>query len=130
MTLRVPKLRNCLEMYTCPSQCPICACPVYKLGHSMYTRATAWALLVHYTGTAWILLVHYTGTTLTEQHDSVSLYFLESLPTVADDIVCDPPPYSTGSGDQSWAYKSLLTCRLLERIQGNWGKRSEPHTCR
>ena len=59
MTLGVPKL----EMYMCPSQCPICACPVYKLGHSLYTGATAWAFLVHYTGAAWILLAHYTGTT-------------------------------------------------------------------
>ena len=27
------------------------------LGHFLYTGATAWALLVHYTGTAWPLLV-------------------------------------------------------------------------
>ena len=32
------------------------------LGHSLYTRAIAWAHFVHYTGTAWALLVHYTGT--------------------------------------------------------------------
>ena len=43
----VPKLGNCLEMYTCPSQCPICAQHVYKLGHSLYTEATAWPALVH-----------------------------------------------------------------------------------
>ena len=81
---RVPKLGNCLEMYTCPSHCPICACPVYKLGHSLYTGATAWTILVHYRyclgtpctlhmqvllghslytrATAWAFLVHYTGT--------------------------------------------------------------------
>ena len=46
------------NVHMCPSQCPICACPVYKLGHSLYTGATAWTLLVHYTGTAWTLLVH------------------------------------------------------------------------
>ena len=38
----------------------------------------------------------------------------ESLPTVADDVVCDPPLYGMGSGDQSRAYKSLPTHRLLE----------------
>ena len=32
----------------CPSQCPICAQHVYKLGHDLYTRATAWPLLVHW----------------------------------------------------------------------------------
>ena len=37
---------NCLEMYT--YACPICAQHVCKLGHSLYTEATAWALLVHY----------------------------------------------------------------------------------
>ena len=34
---------------------------VYKLGHTLYTGAslaTAWPLLVQYTGTAWPLLVH------------------------------------------------------------------------
>ena len=36
---------------------------MYLLGHSLYTRATAWAFLVHYTGTAWILLEHQSGTT-------------------------------------------------------------------
>ena len=45
--------------------------------------------------------------------------FLESFPTVADDVVCDPSLYGTGSGDQSRAYKSLPTHRLLERIQGH-----------
>ena len=35
------------NVHMCPSQCPICACPVYKLGHSLYTGATAWTLLVH-----------------------------------------------------------------------------------
>ena len=36
----MPKLGNCLEMYTCRSQCPICAQHVvYKLGHSLYTEA-------------------------------------------------------------------------------------------
>ena len=44
----VPKLGNCLEMYTCTSQCPICAQHVYKLGNSLYTGATAWPLLVHW----------------------------------------------------------------------------------
>ena len=44
----VPKLGNCLEMYTCPSPCPICAQHVYKLGHSLYTGATAWPPLVHW----------------------------------------------------------------------------------
>ena len=34
--------------------------------------------------------------------------FLESLPTVADNIVCDPLLYGTGSGDQSQAYKSPI----------------------
>ena len=47
---------NCLEMYT--YACPICAQHVCKLGHSLYTGATAWALLVHYTGTTWVLSVH------------------------------------------------------------------------
>ena len=32
----------------CPSQCPICAQHVYKLGHSLYTEATAWPPLVHW----------------------------------------------------------------------------------
>ena len=32
----------------CPSQCPICAQQVYKLGHSLYTEATAWPPLVHW----------------------------------------------------------------------------------
>ena len=45
--------------------------------------------------------------------------FLESFPTVADDVVCDPLLYDTGSGDQSRAYKSLPTHRLSERIQGH-----------
>ena len=40
--------------------------------------------------------------------------FLESLPTAADNVVCDPPLYGTGSGDQSRAYKSLPTQWLLE----------------
>ena len=31
----------------CPSQCPICAQNVYKLGHSLYTEATAWPPVVH-----------------------------------------------------------------------------------
>ena len=79
VTLGVPKFGNCLEMYTCPSQSPICAQHVYKFGHSLYTRATAWALLVHWSyclvtpctlelllghflytrATAWPLLVHW-----------------------------------------------------------------------
>ena len=74
VTLRVPKLGNCLEMYTCAQAsaqsvhvlCTSLGTPctlVLLLGHSLYTRATAWALLVCYTGTAWILLAHYTGTT-------------------------------------------------------------------
>ena len=91
MTLRVPKLVNCLEMYTCAQAsaqsvhvlCTSLDTPctlellighslytrdtiwalLVLLGHSLYTRATAWAFLVHYTGTAWILLAHYTGTT-------------------------------------------------------------------
>ena len=41
-------LGNCLEMNTCPSQCPICAQHVYKLGHSLYTGATAQLPLVHW----------------------------------------------------------------------------------
>ena len=44
--------------------------------------------------------------------------FLESLPTVADNV-CDPPLYGMGSGNRSWAYKLLPTHRLLERIQGH-----------
>ena len=44
----VPKLGNCLEIYTCPSQCLICAQHVYQLGHSLYTEATAWPPLVHW----------------------------------------------------------------------------------
>ena len=32
----------------CPSQCPICAQHVYKLGHSLHTEATAWPPLVHW----------------------------------------------------------------------------------
>ena len=32
----------------CPSQCLICAQHVYKLGHSLYTEATAWPPLVHW----------------------------------------------------------------------------------
>ena len=74
MTLTVPKLGNCLEMYTCTQAsaqsvhvlCTSLDTPCTHellLGHSLYTRATAWAFLVHYTGTAWILLAHYTGTT-------------------------------------------------------------------
>ena len=48
--------------------------------------------------------------------DSMTHYtFLESLPTVADDVVCDPPLYGTGSGDQSRAYKSLPTHQLNPR---------------
>ena len=47
------------NVHMCPSQCPICAQHVYKLGYSLHTRATAWALLAHYTGTAWIRLVHW-----------------------------------------------------------------------
>ena len=43
----------------------------------------------------------------------------ESLSKVANDIVCVPPMYGTGSGDQSQAYKSFSTHRLLERIQGH-----------
>ena len=35
------------NVHMCPSQCPSCACPVYKLGHTLYTGATAWTLLVH-----------------------------------------------------------------------------------
>ena len=35
------------NVHMCPSQCPICACPVYKLGHPLYTGTTAWTLLVH-----------------------------------------------------------------------------------
>ena len=57
----VPKLGNCLKMYTCPSQCPICTsldtlCTLelllgyssytgaaYMLGHSnIYGRACTW----------------------------------------------------------------------------------------
>ena len=55
----VPKLRNCLEIYTCLRQCPICTQHVYKLGHSLYTGATAWPLLTHWRCIyAWAL---YTG---------------------------------------------------------------------
>ena len=64
VTLRVPKLGNCLEMYTCAQAsaqsvhvlCTSLDTPCtleLLLGHSLYTRATAWVLLVHYTGTAW-----------------------------------------------------------------------------
>ena len=84
MSLRVPKLGNCLEMYTCAQASAqsvhvLCtsldtpctlelllghSCTLeLLLRHSLHTRATAWAFLVHYTGTAWILLAHYTGTT-------------------------------------------------------------------
>ena len=35
------------NVHMCLSECPICACPVYKLGHSLYTGATAWTRLVH-----------------------------------------------------------------------------------
>ena len=68
VTLRVPKLGNCLEMYACAqasaqfvhSMCTsldmTCTLELL-LGHFLYTGATAWALLVHYTGTAWPLLV-------------------------------------------------------------------------
>ena len=43
----------------CPcSNCYSSTAYVYKLGHTLYTGATAWPLLVHYTGTAWPLLVH------------------------------------------------------------------------
>ena len=45
--------------------------------------------------------------------------FLELLPTVAGNVVCDPPLYGTGSGDQSRAYKPLPIHQLLERIQGH-----------
>ena len=36
------------NVHLCPSQCPICAQHLYKLGHSLYTGATAWSLLVHW----------------------------------------------------------------------------------
>ena len=76
MTLRVPKLGNCLKMYTCAQAsaqsvhvlCTNLDTPYtleLLLGHSLHTRATAWAFLVHYTGTAWILLAHYTDTAWT-----------------------------------------------------------------
>ena len=44
----------------CPSQCPIYAQHVYKLGHTLYTRATAWPLLVlgHSLYTTLVLLGH------------------------------------------------------------------------
>ena len=51
-----------------------------------------------------------------EQHDSLLLSSHFQLY-----IVCEPPLYGTGSGDQSQAYKSLPTHWLLESIQGhNW----------
>ena len=47
------------NIHMCPSQCPICAQHVYKLGHSLYTGATAWPLLVHWRCIqAWALLGH------------------------------------------------------------------------
>ena len=57
--------------HICPSQCPSWACSVYKFGYCLYTRATGWALLGHYsyclaTTCAHLvypgkLLVHYLG---------------------------------------------------------------------
>ena len=41
----VPKLGNCLKMYM---WWPNCAHHVYKLKHSLYTGATAWPFLVHW----------------------------------------------------------------------------------
>ena len=36
------------NVHMCPSQCPICAQHVYKLGHFLYTEATAWPPLVQW----------------------------------------------------------------------------------
>ena len=36
------------NVHMCPSQCPICAQHVYKLGHSLYTEVTAWPPPVHW----------------------------------------------------------------------------------
>ena len=36
------------NVHMCPSQCPICAQHVYKLGHSLHTETTAWLPLVHW----------------------------------------------------------------------------------
>ena len=50
ITLRVLKLGNCLEMYTCAqasAQFAAQTCTSLH-GHDLYTRATAWRLLVHW----------------------------------------------------------------------------------
>ena len=49
------------NVHMCPSQCLYCAQHVYELGHSLYTGATAWPLLVHWRcmGTGLGTFVHF-----------------------------------------------------------------------
>ena len=88
MTLRVPKLGNCLEMYTCAQASAQSACCMscvqawtllahwsycldtpctleLLLGHSLYTTQVLLGHSLYTRATAWALLVHYTGTAWT-----------------------------------------------------------------
>ena len=83
MTLRVPKLGNCLEMYTWPKPVPnLCMSCVQAwtllvhwsycldtpctlellLGHSLYTTQVPFGHFLYTRATAWAFLVHYIGT--------------------------------------------------------------------